>query len=74
MQREKPWGKAPHSVEERFNKMYQEYSPEYFIVTEMGEYKEQPELREFLATHFALLPGEERYRIFDLRKRPASSR
>jgi hypothetical protein len=74
MQRGKPRGKAPHSVEERFNKMYQEYSPEYFIVTEMGEYKEQPELREFLATHFALLPGEERYRIFDLRKRPASSR
>ncbi len=59
------------TVEERFKKMAHDYSPDYFIVTDMGEYREQPELDNFLAKNFPVLARADRYLIFDLRKKLA---
>jgi len=61
------------TVEERFTKMARNYSPEYFIVTDMDEYRGQPELDDFLNKNFPVLERADRYLIFDLRKRLSSN-
>lgn len=66
---ERRGGQLPLTVEERYKELAQNYSPEYFIVTDLGELKEQPELRDFLNKNFPLLSGNDRYLIFDLRTR-----
>jgi hypothetical protein len=53
--------------------MAQDYSPEYFIVTDMDEYRGQPELDDFLNKNFPVLEPANRYVIFDLRKRLSSN-
>ncbi len=61
------WARPNLTVEDRFKEIKQAYPSDYFIVTEMGEYRAQPELGEFLMKHFPLLVRDDRYLIFDLR-------
>jgi dolichyl-phosphate-mannose-protein mannosyltransferase len=63
------WSRRVPTVKERFQDMNQKLSPEYFIVTEMSEYRRQPDLQEFLTKTFPLLVQDDRYLIFDLRRR-----
>jgi dolichyl-phosphate-mannose-protein mannosyltransferase len=68
MQIDSRWLRLP-TVEERFQELNQEFSPEYFIVTDMPEYRGQPTLQEFLTKTFPLLVQDDQYLIFDLRRR-----
>ncbi len=52
---------------ERLTEAYLGFQPEYFIVTEILEYKKQPELQEFLSQHHPVLAQSTDYVIFDLR-------
>ena len=58
---------ADYSAEERFNTLYAEKSPEYFIVTDISEWQEQDDLREFLLNHYSKISEQEDYLIFDLK-------
>jgi hypothetical protein len=69
MQAERMRGHAVPPVEERFRDFEANYSPQYFIVTQMDEFQQQPELRDLLTKHFPLLARDDRYLIFDLRKK-----
>jgi dolichyl-phosphate-mannose-protein mannosyltransferase len=57
----------PVSVTEVFSYIYQHNKPDYFIVTYLTEYHEQPKLNDFLRNHFPVLTEKEDYIIFDLR-------
>ena len=70
---EKLWNQPALTVEKRFGKIASEYSPEYFIVTDMDAYRQQPELSAFLTRNFSLLAHDDRHLIFDLRKSLPSS-
>lgn len=63
------WSRAGISAEERYKEMTKGYSPDYFIVTQMDEYEAQPGLKDFLNRNFPVLAREDRYVIFDLRRR-----
>lgn len=52
-----------------FKKLELKRSREYFIVTDLKEFEEQPELRNYLYRNFPLLAKNEDYLIFDLRKK-----
>ncbi len=69
MQAERMRGHRVPPVEERFRDFEANYSPQYFIVTQMDEFKQQPELRDLLTKRFRLLARDDRYLIFDLRQR-----
>ncbi len=56
------------TVEERFNDLYLEYSPEYFIVTDFQELEEQADLKSFLTGKFPIAVQSDDYLIFDLRE------
>lgn len=45
------------------------FKPEYFVITELLEYKRKPQLSRFLEANFPLLVHTTDYMIFDLRKR-----
>ncbi len=63
-------GRPPVTVEERFHTLAALNSPEFFIVTEMQDYRRQPQLGDFLSKNFHLLVADPRYLVFDLRQRP----
>ena len=47
---------------------YIKYTPDFFIITELREFEEQPDLRDFLSTNFPVIARTEDYIIFDMRK------
>jgi hypothetical protein len=53
---------------ERYKTLAEQYSPQFFVVTQMEEYEKQPDLQDFLKKSFRLLVSNPRYLIFDLRK------
>ncbi len=55
--------------EERFYTFYIKESPEYFIVTDMGEFKNQVGLRSFLTKNFYVLIENDDYIIFSLKNK-----
>jgi hypothetical protein len=57
------------NAEERFNAWFLRYSPEYFIVTDLREFEEQDDLRNFLTENFPIVVQNDDYLIFDLRRR-----
>jgi len=67
---EKLKGLPELSAEQRFNKIYLGDSPEYFIITDSGEFRKQSDLRDFLAKNFAILAKTNSFLIFDLKKKP----
>lgn len=62
------WGLPQMSVEERFNILSLNYSPEYFIVTDLREFEVQEDLKNFLTREFSIAVQNNNYLIFDLRK------
>jgi hypothetical protein len=55
------------SAEERFNRDFKAKSPEYFIVSDFGEYVAQPDLAQFLQSHFPVVASKDRrYLIYRL--------
>lgn len=56
------------SPEERLSAFSSEYLPEYFIITDLDEYKKQAELRQLLTQKFPILAQTDDYLIFDLRE------
>ena len=67
MHAQQGWARPNLTVEERYKEIIDQYPSDYFIVTEMGEYRAQPKLGNFLVKHFPLLVNEKRYLVFDLR-------
>lgn len=61
-------GRRGLSVEERFERLSRNRSPEYFIVTSLRDYARQKGLKKYLRDNFAVLKKKKnRYVIFDLR-------
>lgn len=54
--------------EELFYDSCWDKSPEYFVVTDMADFQEQADIKEFLLREFPILPETEDYMIFDLRQ------
>jgi 4-amino-4-deoxy-L-arabinose transferase-like glycosyltransferase len=69
IQAERLLGEAEIGAEERFNSDYAKYSSEYFIVSDLGEFEQQPDLKDFLSSKFPILVQNGNYLVFDLRKR-----
>ncbi|HET7214538.1 MAG TPA: glycosyltransferase family 39 protein [Terriglobia bacterium] len=61
------WARPNLTVEERYKEIIGQYPSDYLIVTEMGEYRAQPELGNFLIRHFPLLANGKQCLVFDLR-------
>lgn len=47
---------------------YIKYKPDYFIITELEEFKRQQDLMDFLNSNFPLIAKKDEYLIYDLRK------
>ena len=56
------------TAEELFDRHFSGFSPEYFVVTSLGDFDKQKTLQELLYGKFKLLVKEEKYLIFDLTK------
>lgn len=61
-------GEANVDAATRFEREYAPRAPEYFIVADQRELERQPDLKAFLAKHFAPLASTDRYQVFDLRR------
>ncbi len=53
------------SAQERFNTRFTKNSPEYFIVEDLREFEQQPDLKEFLSK-FPIVSQKNDYLIFKL--------
>jgi len=67
-QEERLSGEQEKSIEERFDILYSQYSPEYFIITRPYlKDEEHEDLRNFLTENFTpTIEEEDRYIVFDL--------
>lgn len=61
-------GDSTIGAEERFNTIFAADTPRYFVVLDLNELEQQPDLKEFLTTNFRAVAETNRYLIFDLRK------
>lgn len=57
------------SARQRFYTWFAKDSPEYFIVEDLNEFEQQPELKEFLAANYPIVAQKDNYIIFALRGR-----
>ena len=64
---EKLAGKPILNAQERFTSWFAKASPDYFIVEDMTEFDQQPDLKEFLMTkEYSVIAQNEDYIVFDL--------
>jgi hypothetical protein len=65
---EQRFGEQEKSIEERFDTLYSQHSPEYFIITKPYlKDEEHEDLRDFLTENFTpTIEEEDRYIVFDL--------
>ena len=66
--RERAFGGPVPETRERLESLVAEYRSEYFVVTDLAELDNQPELARLLADSFALRDSTSAYRVFDLRR------
>jgi len=59
-------GKPALGVEARFNAWFAKDSPEYFIVEDLSEFEQQPDLKEFLTANYPIIAQKDDYMIFAL--------
>jgi hypothetical protein len=59
-------GLPVQSASERFESSFAGAEPEYFIVQDLGELAQQPDLEEFLYEGFPVVRSTDEYLIFDL--------
>ena len=69
LQAYKKLGRPEMTIEQRFSKMCSNFTPEYFIITEFGEFAKQPGLQEYLVSKYPVLAKTDKYLIYDLRDR-----
>jgi 4-amino-4-deoxy-L-arabinose transferase-like glycosyltransferase len=62
-------GKQPVPVAERFDDLVRRFSPDYFVVTWMEDYRRQVDLAQLLSSRYPLLAETADYLVFDLRAR-----
>jgi hypothetical protein len=62
-------GRKSPTAQERFNTRFTKNSPEYFIVEDLREFEQQPDLKEFLTVNYPNVAQNDEYLIFDLRRR-----
>jgi hypothetical protein len=60
-------GTPSPNADARFNAWFAQRSPQYFIVLDMQEFDQQPDLQAFLTEHYPVLAQTDDYLIFDLR-------
>jgi hypothetical protein len=59
-------GRRSPGAEERFRTSFATASPEYFIVEDLHEYEQQPDLRRFLSTS-PIVSQSDRYLVFNVK-------
>jgi hypothetical protein len=64
-------GKPQLDAEARFQSWFAKDAPEYFVVMDLHELDEQPDLKQFLTQNFFLIVQKPDYWVFDLRQGPA---
>ena len=64
---EKLNGAKPLSASKRFQRNYAPSNPSFFVITNLDQLSEQPDLAEFLREHARLAAEDFNYRIYDLR-------
>ena len=57
---------SPHA-QARFDTWFAQRSPQYFIILDMQEFNQQPDLQAFLTEHYPMLAQTDDYLIFDMR-------
>jgi hypothetical protein len=57
------------NAQERYNTRFAKDLPEYFIVENLREFEQQPDLKQFLRAHYPKLAENHEYVIFDLRRK-----
>ncbi|HLO15735.1 MAG TPA: hypothetical protein VK206_12955, partial [Anaerolineales bacterium] len=62
-------GRPVMNAQERFNTWFAKDSPEYFIIADMTEYAQQPDLKEFLTANYPILVQNDDYIIFSLSRK-----
>lgn len=67
METRRSLGREVPSAERRFEELSREVDAEFFVVTDLRELEEQPDLRALLDSRFALHAESPHYRIYDLR-------
>ncbi|HVX30185.1 MAG TPA: glycosyltransferase family 39 protein [Nitrolancea sp.] len=60
-------GSESPDAQARFDTWFAQRSPEYFIVLDMNEFEQQPDLQAFLTERYPVLAETDDYLIFDLR-------
>jgi 4-amino-4-deoxy-L-arabinose transferase-like glycosyltransferase len=60
-------GSPSPNANARFNTWFASRSPQYFIILDMQEFDQQPDLKAFLSERFPVLAQTDDYLIFDLR-------
>ena len=60
-------GVEPLPASERFQRNYAPSNPSFFVITNLHQLNEQPDLAEFLKEHARLAAEDFNYRIYDLR-------
>jgi len=56
------------STEQRYNRFYKSEAPEYFMITDLPSFRQQPDLQQFLDATFPRLADENGFLIYDLRR------
>ncbi len=70
LQLDEQLGRQGFSIDEHFDTLYSEHSPEYFIITrKWWEDEEHEDLRNFLTENFPMTAQEDDYVVFDLREK-----
>jgi 4-amino-4-deoxy-L-arabinose transferase-like glycosyltransferase len=61
----------PISAEDRFNRDFKSKNPDYFVISDVGEYLAQPDLVQFLKSHYPVIASQDRrYLIYQLSLNP----
>jgi 4-amino-4-deoxy-L-arabinose transferase-like glycosyltransferase len=60
-------GTAPKSVPDRLADIRRDTGARFFVVTDMGQWQAQPDLRAYLNTHYSLVASNRDYLVYDLR-------
>jgi 4-amino-4-deoxy-L-arabinose transferase-like glycosyltransferase len=62
-------GVPVEGAQERFNRWFAKDSPKYFIIEDMTQFEQQPDLKEFLMANYPILVQNDDYMIFSLSKK-----
>ena len=61
-------GNAPKSIQAQFDDIRRSTRNRYFVVTDMRQWQDQPDLRAYLDRHYSLIASHRDYLVYDLRR------